>query len=880
MVTVVHHEGGTVARRALLIGSETFGLAGVGNDVDAIDEQLLRRGFGTVRCEDADATRAGILDAYERLIADTEPGDAVVVYYSGHGGLSHPPAANVTDLPARRWQFIVPFDFHESTESDFRGITAFELSSRLAGLTAKTRNVVVVLDCCHSAWMSKDPDLRVKALYRPVYADITEHVARVRRDEQHRPAVLGNPDAVRVVACAPDESAFEYTNSHGRRTGILTESLVTALSEAGDLPVTWSTLLTRIRHRVQLLSPNQRPEAEGPFRRRLFDLTEVDPDATLPVLVPRSFTGRATLPGARLLGVQAGDEFVVLPADALPGEIEPIATIAIDRVGATAADGVLALRAGVTAVPTGARAHPVRLTAPAMPVRVAGGVEHTAGIRRLLEASPLVRLARPDDDPVVVTVRADDEGRLTIHDRVGPLYEPRPPASTGDHAVLGDLVRIARAQALRELADDPRFALAGKVTVEWGTVADGKPVGQSRSGGRVHVGDHVYVRVRNEGPSTVYVSLLDVGVASKITLITAMSPSGVELAPGQEYVMGRDDLDYLLEGVPLTWPLEIAGTDPRPETIIVLATSAPQDVSVLEQEGVRRRAVAEGSPLEQALTQLATGCTRDLSRDLSRGRRKPKGPAVRYAVQSVTFDLSPALPPAPDVAKFLIDERPSLSVRTAPRPRTATTPAAVAVRLDELIVHRNRALRSADLRIDAMVLTGSGGAEPVFRTATTRFSDVNDGDRLPMDDLLVYHGPAVDFLDIAVWVSRDRSGALELGDLLKTELTGVELQDAMTTLLGLTVAAPQSAVAAASIGAASVIVNVAYRVLSRVVGDQVGLYRTSLLHHERFGVGRHPANGHLRAQDFSFAYTVTDVTRRSDGFGQPDDASGLSGARR
>lgn len=864
------------ARRALLIGSETFGLAGVGNDVDAIDEALLRRGFGTVRCEGEDATRAGILEAYDRLVADSEPDDAVVVYYSGHGGMSHPPAANVSDLPARRWQFIVPFDFSETTESDFRGITAFELSARLAGLTAKTRNVTVILDCCHSAWMSRDPDLRVKALYRPVYADITEHVARIRRDEQYRPAVLGNPDAVRVVACAPDESAFEYTNGHGRRTGILTESLVTALAEAGDLPVTWSTLLTRVRHRVQLLSPNQRPEAEGPFRRRLFDVTEVDPDATLPVLVPgKGVTDRATLPGARLLGVQVGDEFAVLPADALPEETEPVATLTVNRVGATAADGVLALRAGVTAVPPGARAHPVRRTAPALPVRVTGAIEHTGGIRRLLEASPMVRPAGPGDDPVVVTVKADDEGRLTVHDRVGPLYEPRPsgaPGPAADRDVLTDLTRIARAQALRELADDPAFALGGTVTVEWGTVIDGKPVGQARSGGRVHVGDHVYVRVRNEGPSTVYVSLLDIGVASKITLITAMSPSGVELTPGQEYVMGRDDLDFLLEGVPLTWPLEIAGTDPRPETIIVLATSAPQDVSVLEQEGVRR-SVVEGSPLEQALAQLATGCTRDI-------RRRRKGPAVRYAVQSVTFDLSPALPPAPDVARFLIDERPSLSVRTAPRPRSADAPVTVAVRLDELVVHRNRALRSADVRLDAVVLTGSGGPEPVYRTATARFSNVKDGDRLPMDNLLVYHGPAVDFLDIAVWVSRDRSGSLELSDLLKTELSGVELQDAITTLLGLTVAAPHSAIAAASIGAAGVIVNVAYRVLSRVVGDQVGLYRTSLLHHERFGVGRHPAHGHLRAQDFSFAYTVTDVTRRPDGSGRPGDASGLSGVSR
>src|SRR6185369_16278018 len=77
-----------MAKRALLIGSQTFGLGGVDGDVTLMAETLSDRGFAVeTRIGDA-ASRAGVIAAYERLIADTPSGstDPVVVYYSGHGG--------------------------------------------------------------------------------------------------------------------------------------------------------------------------------------------------------------------------------------------------------------------------------------------------------------------------------------------------------------------------------------------------------------------------------------------------------------------------------------------------------------------------------------------------------------------------------------------------------------------------------------------------------------------------------------------------------------------------------------------------------------------------------------------------------------------------
>ena len=77
----------TGTRRAVLVGSETYGLAGCNADVALMAEVLGRRGFSDVEVRTGkDASRAGILDGLERLVAAIAADDAVVVYYSGHGG--------------------------------------------------------------------------------------------------------------------------------------------------------------------------------------------------------------------------------------------------------------------------------------------------------------------------------------------------------------------------------------------------------------------------------------------------------------------------------------------------------------------------------------------------------------------------------------------------------------------------------------------------------------------------------------------------------------------------------------------------------------------------------------------------------------------------
>jgi len=144
-----------------------------------------------------------------------------------NGGLAanpdyQPMTAEGTLVP-RYYQFIVPVDIEEPTDDDFRGITSLELSALLAQLTRKTKNATVILDCCHAARMSRDLDLVPKAWPRPFFVGIAAHLAELAAQGISLDAVdvESNPDAVHLVAAAPDESAYEYTNAAGQRVALL-----------------------------------------------------------------------------------------------------------------------------------------------------------------------------------------------------------------------------------------------------------------------------------------------------------------------------------------------------------------------------------------------------------------------------------------------------------------------------------------------------------------------------------------------------------------------------------------------------------------------------------------------------------------------------------
>ena len=218
--------------------------------------------------------------------------------------------------------------------------------------------------------------------------------------------------------------------------------------------------------------------------------------------------------------------------------------------------------------------------------------------------------------------------------------------------------------------------------------------------------------------------------------------------------------------------------------------------------------------------------------------------------------LEPGPRPRLDEPEFALDQRPELSLRMLIPRGGASPPEKVAVRLVALSVRKNRALLRASVRLDAMVITGNSYGGAIATPLTQRFPGIANGDLLPMDNLLLYVGPVHEFLDIAIWVNRDDDKGASLADMFASAVGQTAVKSALTVVGGLILAAPTVAVGVGAVVAVAELVRVGAHLVSMAVGKDIGLYRTSLLPYERFGVGRHPETGTRQAQEIDFAYEV------------------------
>ncbi|MEI8354696.1 MAG: hypothetical protein WCG31_01145 [Deltaproteobacteria bacterium] len=193
--------------------------------------------------------------------------------------------------------------------------------------------------------------------------------------------------------------------------------------------------------------------------------------------------------------------------------------------------------------------------------------------------------------------------------------------------------------------------------------------------------------------------------------------------------------------------------------------------------------------------------------------------------------------------------------------RGKKTPA-LAIRINDLFIYDTKKwFGSADIRLDALVIHGpkEEHANNFLYPSTYRFSGIKDGQRLPIvsPGQCLYYGHPCQFLDISIFVSRDTKDSDELATLLNTELKSEEWQNAASSVLALSAAAPQAAAIAAAVGGAVTLGNIAYKVMKNITSNTIGLYRVSWLQYrDQFGIGRHPETGAYREQDFSFWYEV------------------------
>jgi hypothetical protein len=626
------------ARRALVVASQTRGLTGCHNDARLMEAVLRERGFDVHRLERQAAGRAGILGAYEDLIAATGPDDAVVFYYTGHGSRGTTTSAGAPD----ELRLILPTDIDAG---GFQGILAEELSILQWRLTLRTPNVTTILDCCFSSRMSRGPGgTRVRGWEQhwPIAAvtrrwnEAGAQFRRLRADHADAAWPDANPLAVRLVACGSHERAYEgYSIEHGQVHGYLTAALCSALS--ADPDATWQTVADRVRDRVLAVMPQQRPDGEGPIDRVQFSLDVRGGQPALPVRsVPA--TGTAWIDGAALHGISVGDEFLLAPAGSAPPLSAPIGRVTSVTAGAAQLEDITG-----QPIPPGVAAHTWRRAADdlSVPIAVEGGAPEPliAALSRLPGIRTRIGPGKSHADQQiaeVATVAVTERGVLLRDPSGNALYETERPA---DPRVLLELRRhlqdLAVSLRLRGVSNGTlgADALATTVTLVVSAAAGpgDPPAMPVHDGDCLHVGDRLWIAVASTGAgaATVYANVLDLGVAGRISVLNQAEPAGITLDAGERRAIGEQPGGNA-PGLPLRWPPGVPTTVERHETVLAIFADIPQDLRGLTREGVRTRG---GGPLGATL--LAR-----LMRSGSRDLYQPTG-AARYTIQRVTFVLCP-----------------------------------------------------------------------------------------------------------------------------------------------------------------------------------------------------------------------------------------------
>ena len=224
-------------QKALLIGAgaypylpDAFQLRGPGNDVRSMNAFLVREwGFSSsdIRVlEDEEATKQGMLKALRVwLPGATEPGDRVVIYFSGHG--SRVPDENGDERDDMDETFI-PTDFGRGGQRAEDMLIDDELADALARMS--DRQILLIADSCHSGTVTRSFQVDIfdrvpnaKPRYFPFRpASRASRSVAVVRDEEPIAEDIGIH--LTLSAALPHQLAWE-TDGEGLFTKFFIEAL-------------------------------------------------------------------------------------------------------------------------------------------------------------------------------------------------------------------------------------------------------------------------------------------------------------------------------------------------------------------------------------------------------------------------------------------------------------------------------------------------------------------------------------------------------------------------------------------------------------------------------------------------------------------------------
>lgn len=603
-----------MTKRALVIGIDRYDvlqrpLRGAVNDARTYARLLAERfGFEVRALLDLEATRDAVLAAWATLVAETQPGDVVVVTYAGHGSRIHLPGGETRES-------LVPTDSGRTPHPN-RDVLDLEFDAFVRELNRKTDLVTLILDCCHSGSVSRDvfgdaarevePDYRLPEGYVP---EPTHEATRsLDAGESGWP---GERSASVLAACAASELAYELTRD-GVHHGAFTFHLAAELALAGET-ATWRDLFDMVAARVVADRDRQHPLFEGRRDVRLFGGAVAPPQTY--VLVVEVKGAEVKLEGGAVHGLLAGAELAVHPPMTPAPTGEPLARLRVTFVRAL--DSTATFLTQIVALPAQARAFLDRTpVSAALTFRVEG--DEREAMQAALETSRLLAVpaaagAEPEVLVRLLPRRNAEEAARGAFPHLGPLDKStwaavgrdgrlaarlRPADRSARGLLREDLERAARARALRAL-DNPRSGLRGLFTLRVLHAAGTAPLQPAEPDTVLVPGDRVELELVNDANRDLYVTVLQVGSDGRVDVVY---PSGesARLAPRRPFRIAAEHFgrpEGLAVELPEGFPYAAEPGEDMDEGYFVvkaLVTTRPASFEALAQE--RARGLDRGAP--------------------------------------------------------------------------------------------------------------------------------------------------------------------------------------------------------------------------------------------------------------------------------------------
>ena len=591
---------------ALLIGIDDYPffprdnqLEGCVNDVEMMT-LLLRECFrfsveGIQVLRNEAAHRVAIFEALDSLAAKIQPGDLVVIFFSGHGSRQYEDEAD--DEPDRWDETLVP---HDSGREPYTpcDITDDELRQRLLPIVQRAGQVVVWVDACRSASVLRDEEEQQRVRW-------VEPGTRARRPIPSTLETDLDPSRyVLLAACADTEGAYELTaeeTGDGRTHGAFSWHLGQTLTKMRP-GTTWRDVYEQLIAAVRSSRPMQTPQVEGAQDRLIFQGEWKVPEAFIPV-VETTQQQEILLAGGWLQGVTAGAVYGVHPAGArCPRVAERLAQVRIERVGATEASAsfltpTVDLSAACRAFLEQQGEERFQTS-----VTLAGCSEH---VQRMIHHSPWLRLAASEERPWIRVERLG--GGQPSCPRLAGLDLPAsgwllldlggaPLGVTNlDPAdLLLNLEGWARYRYLLHL-ENPRWTTSGANWIELDLLnqaEDGSWQGGVGEDVRRYGlpcffdGDRLGLAIRNCSGRDLYVGVLNLGVSGAVSLLYPAPGAKELLVTGGHLALGQGLRGKIRLRLPSRnrRPLQSAGGI---ETVKLLASATPLDLGIWIQSSLR-----------------------------------------------------------------------------------------------------------------------------------------------------------------------------------------------------------------------------------------------------------------------------------------------------